>query len=422
MGLTIRRCSATFQTCRPNVPVDVRMRAAEPVAATLAKDGAAKDGARIEAGNDPGLADGGWRIAAAGRWTLEWATAASDALDRAPKPPGGAAVRLDLAQVDALDTVGAYLLNRLAERLGADGHAVSVAGLRPEHSALFDAVHDAGKAPPHPIEREHHPILDMVVRTGQTTVNAAKEILDLVGFLGLVTVTFARLILRPSRLRLTSVLFHIEQTGLNALPILGLLSFLIGVVLAFQGADQLKRFGAELYVVNLLGISVLREIGILMTAIIVAGRSGSAFTAQIGTMKVNQEVDAIGTMGLDPVELLVVPRALALMITLPLLAFYADVMGLFGGAVMAYATLDITFGQFIRQLHSAVGINTVIAGLIKAPVFALVIAMVGCYEGLKVSGSAESVGIMTTKAVVEGIFLVIVIDAVFSVLFSMLGV
>lgn len=135
MGLTIRRCSATFQTCRPNVPVDVRMRAAEPVAATLAKDGAAKDGARIEAGNDPGLADGGWRIAAAGRWTLEWATAASDALDRAPKPPGGAAVRLDLAQVDALDTVGAYLLNRLAERLGADGHAVSVAGLRPEHSA-----------------------------------------------------------------------------------------------------------------------------------------------------------------------------------------------------------------------------------------------------------------------------------------------
>ncbi|KAA0586478.1 MlaE family lipid ABC transporter permease subunit (plasmid) [Azospirillum oryzae] len=395
----------------------MRRRAAEPVAGTLATDGAA-DEIRIDAGPE----DGGWRIGAAGRWTLDAATAASDALDRAPKPQEGAAVRLDMARVEALDTVGAYLLNRMAERLGANGHAVAIVGLRPEHAALFDAVRDAGKAPPHPIEREHHPILDMIVRTGETTVSAAKEILDLVGFLGLVTVTFARLILRPSRLRLTSVLFHIEQTGLNALPILGLLSFLIGVVLAFQGADQLKRFGAELYVVNLLGISVLREIGILMTAIIVAGRSGSAFTAQIGTMKVNQEVDAIGTMGLDPVELLVVPRALALMITLPLLAFYADVMGLFGGAVMAYATLDITFGQFIRQLHSAVGINTVIAGLIKAPVFALVIAMVGCYEGLKVSGSAESVGIMTTKAVVEGIFLVIVIDAVFSVLFSMLGV
>ncbi len=391
------------------------MRAAEPVAGTLAKDGAAAELARIDAGPE----DGGWRIGAAGRWTLHAAGSASDALDRAQKPEGGAAVRLDLSRVEALDTVGAYLLNRLADRLGAEGHAVEVVGLKPEHAALFGAVRDAGKAPPHAIERDHHPILDMVVRTGQTTVNAGKEVLDLVGFLGLVTVTFGRLILRPSRLRLTSVLFHIEQTGLNALPILGLLSFLIGVVLAFQGADQLKRFGAELYVVNLLGISVLREIGILMTAIIVAGRSGSAFTAQIGTMKVNQEVDA---MGLDPIELLVVPRALALMISLPLLAFYADVMGLFGGAVMAYATLDITFGQFIRQLHSAVGINTVIAGLIKAPVFALVIAMVGCYEGLKVSGSAESVGIMTTKAVVEGIFLVIVIDAVFSVVFSMLGV
>ncbi|WP_247872446.1 MlaE family lipid ABC transporter permease subunit [Azospirillum sp. TSO35-2] len=387
------------------------------MAGILAETGAS-DRAWIDSGPD----DGGWRIGAAGRWTLDAAGPASAALDAAPRPGRGAAVRLDMARVEALDTVGAYLLGRLAERLTVEGHAVAVVGLRPEHAALFGAVRDAGKAPPRPVQREHRPIVDMVVRTGETTVGAVKEALDLVGFLGLVTVTFLRLILRPSRLRLTSVLFHIEQTGLNALPILGLLSFLIGVVLAFQGADQLKRFGAELYVVNLLGISVLREIGILMTAIIVAGRSGSAFTAQIGTMKVNQEVDAIGTMGLDPVELLVVPRALALMITLPLLAFYADVMGLFGGAVMAYATLDITFGQFIRQLHSAVGINTVIAGLIKAPVFALVIAMVGCYEGLKVSGSAESVGIMTTKAVVEGIFLVIVIDAVFSVLFSFLGV
>lgn len=419
MGLTIPWCSATFHnTGRPDAPGGVRLRAAEPVAGILAKDGAAVETARIDAGPE----NGGWRIGAAGRWTLPAAGAASDALDQAPKPERGAGVRLDLSRVEALDTIGAYLLNRLADRLQAEGHSVEVVGLRPEHAALFGAVRDAGKAPHHPVERDHHPILDMVFRTGQTTVNAGRELLNLIGFLGLVTVTFARLIRHPSRLRLTSVLFHIEQTGLNALPILGLLSFLIGVVLAFQGADQLKRFGAELYVVNLLGISVLREIGILMTAIIVAGRSGSAFTAQIGTMKVNQEIDAIGTMGLDPIELLVVPRALALMISLPLLAFYADVMGLFGGAVMAYATLDITFGQFIRQLHSAVGINTVIAGLIKAPVFALVIAMVGCYEGLRVTGSAESVGRLTTRAVVESIFLVIILDAVFSVLFSFLGV
>ncbi|CAO3426832.1 ABC transporter permease [Azospirillum doebereinerae] len=371
--------------------------------------------------------DGVWNIGPGGRWTLDAAGPASDALEALrPERDGGAVrldpVRLDLGRLAALDTVGAYLLTRLAARLEAEGHAVAVEGVRPEHTALLDAVRDAGPAPPEPSGRSHHPIIDMVVRTGRTTVEGAKEAMDLVGFLGLVTVTFGRLILKPSRIRLTSVLFHVEQTGLNALPILGLLSFLIGVVLAFQGADQLKRFGAELFVVNLLGISVLREIGVLMTAIIVAGRSGSAFTAQIGTMKVNQEVDAIGTMGLDPIELLVVPRAIALMISLPLLVFYADIMGLFGGAVMSYATLDITFGQFIRQLHTAVGINTVLAGLVKAPVFALVIAMVGCYEGLKVSGSAESVGTLTTKAVVEGIFLVIVIDAIFSVLFSFLGI
>jgi phospholipid/cholesterol/gamma-HCH transport system permease protein len=175
-------------------------------------------------------------------------------------------------------------------------------------------------------------------------------------------------------------------------------------------------------VVNLLGISILREIGILMTSIIIAGRSGSAFTAQIGTMKVNLEVDALRTLGLDPIEMLVLPRALALMITLPLLAFYADVVGLLGGAVMCYFVLDIGFGQFVQQLHGAIKLSTLMVGLCKAPVFAFVIALVGCYEGLKVSGSAESVGRLTTRSVVVGIFLVIVLDALFSILFSYVGV
>ncbi|AWK88827.1 ABC transporter permease [Azospirillum thermophilum] len=379
---------------------------------------AAADRAWIETAD---AGDGACRLSAGGRWTLETAQGLAERLDRLRPAAVRGAVRLDLGRLEALDTVGVVLLLRLSERLTQDGHAVTIDGLRPDHAALFDAVREAGRTPK-PAHERPRPVVDMLVRIGRTTVEAGKEARDLVGFLGLVTVTFGRLLLQPSRLRLTSVMFHIEQTGLNALPILGLLSFLIGVVLAFQGADQLKRFGAELFVVNLLGISVLREIGILMTAIIVAGRSGSAFTAQIGTMKVNQEVDAISTLGLDPVELLVVPRALALMITLPLLAFYADIMGLFGGAVMSYATLDITFGQFIRQLQTAVSLNTFIVGLVKAPVFALVIAIVGCYEGLKVSGSAESVGTLTTKSVVEGIFLVIVIDALFSVLFSFIGV
>ncbi|MBK3773098.1 MlaE family lipid ABC transporter permease subunit [Azospirillum brasilense] len=362
--------------------------------------------------------DGEWRLTALGHWDLKAAGDLSGTLDRFALD-GGGAVSLDLSRLDAMDTVGAYLLSTLSDRLKAAGHGVDLSAIRPEHAALFDAVREVG---PPPVERAetHHPILDMLERTGRTAVDGLREGRDLLSFLGLITITFGRLIVNPRRLRFRSVMFHIEQTGLNALPILGLLSFLIGVVLAFQGADQLRRFGAELFVVNLLGVSILREIGILMTAIIVAGRSGSAFTAQIGTMKVNQEVDAISTLGLDVVELLVVPRALALMITLPLLAFYADIMGLFGGAVMSYATLDITFGQFIRQLHGAVTLPHFVVGLVKAPVFALVIAMVGCYEGLKVSGSAESVGTLTTKSVVESIFLVIVLDAVFSVLFSFL--
>ncbi|AWJ87439.1 ABC transporter permease (plasmid) [Azospirillum sp. TSH58] len=362
--------------------------------------------------------DGEWRLTALGQWDLKAAGSLSGTLDGFALD-GGGAVSLDLSRLDAMDTVGAYLLSALSDRLKAAGHGVDLAAIRPEHAALFDAVREVG---PPPVERAqtHRPIIDMLERTGRTAVDGLREGRDLLSFLGLIAITFGRLIVNPRRLRFRSVMFHIEQTGLNALPILGLLSFLIGVVLAFQGADQLRRFGAELFVVNLLGVSILREIGILMTAIIVAGRSGSAFTAQIGTMKVNQEVDAISTLGLDVVELLVVPRALALMITLPLLAFYADIMGLFGGAVMSYATLDITFGQFIRQLHGAVTLPHFLVGLVKAPVFALVIAMVGCYEGLKVSGSAESVGTLTTKSVVESIFLVIVLDAVFSVLFSFL--
>ncbi|MDQ2101873.1 ABC transporter permease [Azospirillum isscasi] len=381
----------------------------------MARERAWLESSRADGGGGGG---GGWMLTALGHWDLKAAGSLSGALDRFALD-GGGTVSLDLSRLDAMDTVGAYLLSTLADRLKAAGHAVDLAAVRPEHAALFDAVRKVGPAP---VERAEtpRPILDMLERTGRTAVDGLREGRDLLSFLGLITITFGRLLLNPRRLRFRAVMFHIEQTGLNALPILGLLSFLIGVVLAFQGADQLRRFGAELFVVNLLGVSILREIGILMTAIIVAGRSGSAFTAQIGTMKVNQEVDAISTLGLDVVELLVVPRALALMITLPLLAFYADIMGLFGGAVMSYATLDITFGQFIRQLHGAVTLPHFLVGLVKAPVFALVIAMVGCYEGLKVSGSAESVGTLTTKSVVESIFLVIVLDAVFSVLFSFL--
>jgi phospholipid/cholesterol/gamma-HCH transport system permease protein len=217
-------------------------------------------------------------------------------------------------------------------------------------------------------------------------------------------------------------LVQMEQTGLNAMPIVGLLSFLIGVVMAYQGADQLRRFGAEIYTVNLLGVSILRELGVLLAAIIIAGRSGSAFTAQIGTMQVNQEIDALRTLGLDPVEVLVLPRLFGLVLTLPLLVFFADAMGLLGGGLMTWASLGITTPQFLEQLRGAITEWTLWVGVIKAPFFAAIIAMIGCYEGFNVTGSADSVGRLTTQSVVESIFVVIVADAAFSILFSFLKI
>jgi phospholipid/cholesterol/gamma-HCH transport system permease protein len=206
------------------------------------------------------------------------------------------------------------------------------------------------------------------------------------------------------------------------MPIVGLLSFLIGVVFAYQGADQLRRFGAEIYTVNLLGIAILRELGVLLTAIIIAGRSGSAFTAQIGTMQVNEEIDALRTLGLDPIEVLVVPRVLGLALTLPLLAVYAAFMGLLGGCLMSWASLGILIPTFLEQLRSAITEWTFWVGIIKAPFFAIIIALVGCYEGFNVARSADSVGRLTTQSVVESIFIVIVADAAFSIMFSMLRI
>jgi phospholipid/cholesterol/gamma-HCH transport system permease protein len=215
---------------------------------------------------------------------------------------------------------------------------------------------------------------------------------------------------------------QMEQVGLDAMPIIGLLSFLIGIVMAYQGADQLRRFGAEIYTVDLLGISIMRELGALMAAIIIAGRSGSAFTAQIGTMQINQEVDALRTLGLDPIEVLVLPRVFGLVATLPLLVFYADAMGLLGGCLMTWLILGIPVPGFLAELRGAVTQWTLWVGVIKAPFFAGIISMVGCYEGFSVSGSAESIGRLTTQSVVESIFFVIVADAAFSILFSVLRI
>jgi len=354
-----------------------------------------------------------------GAWTLPHATLLERlvaGVERAAVP----SARIELGGLESLDTVGAWLLHRLIRRLENQGGKVAIGDAAPEHRILLQRM----MLPPErrTLSRPYVPVFRALAeRIGMATVGFAVEGRDLIQFLGLTSVTFARVLLRPGRIRVVSLFSHLERVGLNALPIVGLLSFLIGVVLSYQGADQLRAFGAEIYSVNLVGVSVLREIGVLLTAILVAGRSGSAFTAEIGTMKVNEEIDAMKTLGLDVMEVLVLPRLLAVMIALPLLTFFADLAALTGGALMSLAVLGISLPQFLEQLRSYVTEATFWVGMIKAPFFAGLIGLVGCYEGLKVEGGADSVGRMTTKAVVESIFLVIVADAAFSIMFSYLG-
>lgn len=362
------------------------------------------------------------RVVAEGELTLG-SLAQLETARRALSPRAGAVARqatIELQRVTRLDTAGAWLLHRLEQDLVDGGLEVAYAGAGPANEALLEEVRRAALAePPQPVEQ--NPLLRVVAQLGAATLGALDEAKALLAFYGATVIALARVAHRPHRLRLTSFTFHLEQTCLNALPIVGLIAFLIGVVLAYQGAGQLRRFGAEIFTIDLLGVSVLREIGILLTAIVVAGRSGSAFTAQIGTMKVNQEVDALRTLGLDPLEVLVLPRLLALMVALPLLAFFADIMALLGGGMMCLLVLDIPAAQFVGQLDRAITPSMFWVGVVKAPVFAFLIAMVGCYEGLRVAGSAESVGRLTTQSVVVGIFLVIVCDALFSILFSYFG-
>jgi phospholipid/cholesterol/gamma-HCH transport system permease protein len=359
-------------------------------------------------------------LRAGGDWDVANATAL-DALLRQLSPQGMRRISLDLGEVERFDTAGAWLAHRVMKRFRAAGCDADVAGLRPDLQAMLDQV----AASDRPAEAEPpglNPFLAVVLHVGEGAHEAAREAMQQLAFLGLLLVTIGRTIRRPRRLRFTPLVYHMEKVGLNALPIVGLISFLIGVVLAYQGATQLQKFGAEVFVVDLIAVSVLREIGILLTAIVIAGRSGSAFTAEIGSMMVHEEVDAMRTLGLDPMEVLVLPRVLALVLTLPLLAFFADMMGLLGGLLMSWGALDISPGLYLERLNNAVSMWSFWVGIIKAPFFAFLIAMVGCLEGLRVERSAESVGRQTTRAVVTAIFLVIIVDALFSIFFATVGV
>lgn len=354
------------------------------------------------------------RIVFTGRWDVNTVMLHERELKEIQAVAGQPA-EIDISGVTLLDTVGAIAVSTVSERLG---HA-AIVGAHDAQSALLEEVRHADSQ----LQKDPTPptLVDRIAALGGWAINLGHNARDLIGFYGELLVVIFRIIRDPRRLRLIATINQMQRIGIDAMPIVGLLAFLIGIVLADLSADQLKRFGAGILVVNLLGISILRELGIFLTAVMVAGRSGSAFAAEIGTMKINQEVDAMRTIGLDPIEVLVVPRVVALMLVLIPLGFFASMVMLVGGAITADFTLDIPLSQFLENFRTAVETRHLWVGIIKAPFFAFVIAMVGCYHGLEVSGSAESVGQHTTQSVVWSIFLVILLDALFAVLFINIG-
>lgn len=366
---------------------------------------------------EPGAAGAVVRLA--GAFTVTAAAAAERALAglRAASGP----MELDLSGIEAMDTAGALLLVQLHARLEAEGALVEITGAAPARAALIAAVARALPETP-PDEMRDKGLAARLARLGASVAGGGTAAVSLVGFVGLTLARLANTLIRPGRLRLTALVHQMQEVGLAAVPIVALMGFLIGVVLAFQGATQLRQFGAEVFVVDLIAISVLRELGILLTAIIVAGRSGSAFTASIGSMQVREEVDAMRTLGLDPIEVLVLPRVLALLVMLPILGFVANISGLLGGMVMSWVNLGVSPGMFVTRLHANTDVWHLGVGMIKAPFFALIVGMVACWQGFQVQGSAESVGRCTTASVVQGIFLVIVANALFSIFFSELGI
>ena len=361
--------------------------------------------------SDPALI----QVRCTGAWTVHGIGALERRLERMVWPESKEAV-IDGAGISALDTSGAWLLHRVARALEEQGHTVRLQGMRSELASLLQliAACDIPADAPAPMPPSFAAML------GKRVWDDALGLAGYLAFVGESMTVLVRACLHPHRLRWRPILHNMQTAGVEALPITGLLSFLMGIVIAYQGADQLQRFGANIFIADLVGLAMLRELSPLLTAIIIAGRSGSAYTAQIGTMKVTEEIDALRTIGVVPQELLVLPKMIALILVLPLLTVYTDVTGVLGGMIMARSKLDVSFGVFLDRLDEAISLSSYVTGVSKAPVFAMIIALVGCYRGFQVSGSAESVGTQTTMSVVQSIFFVIVTDAVFSIVFNWL--
>lgn len=336
-------------------------------------------------------------------------------LDERLRALTGPVEQIDLGGTSSIDTVGAWLVYRTARDLEAE-----ITGANSDAQRLIDTVSGADKSQVQPDPRPS-PFVWLLSEVGEAVVLALTSLLQFLGFVGQVMKAAFVLMLHPRRFRIHAVVQHFDMVGVRALGIIGLMSFLIGIVIAQQGAVQLQQFGAEVFTVNLIGRLTFRELGILMTAIMVAGRSGSAFAAQIGTMKITEEIDAMRTIGVVPTEALVIPRVIAAIVMMPLLGIYASLLSVIGGGLLCWIVLEIPPATFVLRLREVTPLTDFYIGLIKAPVFGAIIAMTGCFQGMQVQGNSEQVGLKTTAAVVQAIFLVIVLDAFFAVFFSNIG-
>ncbi len=348
-----------------------------------------------------------------GPWTIPHLTELESMMTRMAWPLESK-LTWDVLNITAMDTGGAVVLHRTMTQLRNEGRQVSVEGLRPEFEELLQVV-AANWDRVSDLEPSLEGYRQRLEQWGSRQAQQAVKALE---FLGECTVTVLESLKRPSLIRKQALIHSLEQDGFHALPITGLLAFLLGFVIAYQGAEQLRQFGANIFVVDLVGISLLREIAPLIVAILIAGRSGSAYAAEIGAMKVTEELDAVKTLGLSPMQLLVVPRVCALVIAVPLLTVYADVLGVMGGSIIASNQLNVSFTEFVSRFEETVAIRHFFIGIGKAPFFAIIIALVGCYQGFQIRGSVDDVGRRTTISVVQSIFLVIVFDAFCSIVLS----
>jgi phospholipid/cholesterol/gamma-HCH transport system permease protein len=359
---------------------------------------------------------GGTTLRLSGPWTIETPDVEARALEIARAGGSHGAVVIDIAGIEAMDTAGAWLIDRTRAHIAETGADARVEGASREHAILLKEARfrEFTRTPP----PRFNLVIDLLSQIGRDVAFGFRDLSHGISFLGEIIVAIGRALLHPRRLRVTSIIKHMENYGFQGVPIIALINFIVGAIVAQQGIYQLRRFGAPTYAIDLLGILVLRELGVLMTSIMVAGRSGSAITAELGSMKMREEIDALRVMGLDPVEVLVVPRVLALLLSLPLLTFVADMAALFGGLLIFWAYEGVNPAAYSELLKEAIGLNTFLVGLIKAPFMALVIAMTGAIEGFAVLGSAESLGRQTTASVVKSIFMIIVIDGAFAMYFA----